>query len=261
MGHPLIVLFPGLALPPSRYEGLLGAFEVLLGSRTKGYCPPGVRPRVEEKGPIRPETMAAELLASLTPEDGPRVYIGHSAGAHAARAAAAADPLARAVALVDPNLGDAGRYDPREFDVPAALPGWSDLYAIYAEAGIQSEHVLREWWQERPDGTLERAFNLDVIRAQIAALPHGASILDEIIALSERLPVAIVRTTASSVNPDAAWVRVSVHAPRVELLAAKTHHSLPPREQRIVATEIAEWLSSLRPEPDATAGGGGSGRD
>jgi pimeloyl-ACP methyl ester carboxylesterase len=245
MVRPLVVLFPGLALPPSRYESLLEVLAKELRATTMGYVPAGIQSRIDETGPTLPDGMAAELLSTLPAGQSPRVPIGHSAGAHAARAAAALDPGARAVALIDPNLGDAGRYDPEDFDVPAVMSGWNELYAVYAEAGIPREHVLREWWHERPDGTLERAFNLEVIRSQMAAYPHGAAILEEIRALSESLSVGIVRTTAGSVNADAAWEKLSALAPTVEILTVQAHHSLPPEEQRIVATRIAEWLGGL----------------
>lgn len=245
MSRPLIVLVPGLALTLPAYEVLRRAFERHYRAETKGYVPPGVGPRFHDKEPTRPGDMAAELLASLSADEGQRVYVGHSAGAHVARAAAMIDRKASALVLLDPNLGDSGRYDPQDFDVPTHLSGWAELEAIYRKAGIRSEHVAREWWQERPDGTLERAFNLETIRAQIAAMQHGLAILDEFCRLSDRLPVAVVRTAATSVNPDAAWERLKVAAPEVKILELEVHHALPFGEQLAVATTIIDWIDAL----------------
>lgn len=241
MDHSWLVLFPGLALPPVRYTPLLNTFEERLDCRAIGYATAGVWPRLSDRTPVSPGGMAAEVIADLAPEEGPRVYVGHSLGAHAARAAAMADPLTSALVMLDPNLGTGGRYDPSDFDVPTVLTGWRELEATYARAGIPPERVPREWWRERPDGSISRAFDLEVIRAQLDAVPFGDEILRAITSLSERLPVAIVRTTRQSVNTEADWDRLVTVAPKAAIIDVEAYHALPAGEQAGVAEAIVRW--------------------
>lgn len=240
-----IVLFPGLALPPGRYEPMLDALASALGVETTGYCCAGVGDRVRDRKPVDPEGMAAEALARFPDEGEARILVGHSAGAHAARAAARRDPRARALVLLDPNLGASGPYDPADFDVPDGMSGWPELEETYAAAGVPSEHVLREWWRERPDGSLARAFDLETIRTGIAAVPHGPAIVAEMRALAARLPVAVVRTTLRSVNSDEAWDALAADAPEIEVFDVPVHHVLPRSEQPAVAERVATWIATV----------------
>jgi pimeloyl-ACP methyl ester carboxylesterase len=238
-----LILFPGTASPPWHYDDLLLALGDSIGVEPLGFCPSGIGDRKLETGARGPAALAAEALEETHGRAGPRIWVGHSWGGHAARAAALDDDDASALVLIDPNLGHSGPPDPARFDPPGRFEGREALIDLYREHGIPEEHIVWASWETAKDGSLVPIYDADAIREHIAATPWGPRVIDEIHAASTRMPVAVVRPGALTINRPEAWDDLRRRAPEARILdAPEAHHVLPVGEQAAVARGIAAWL-------------------
>ena len=241
-----LVLCPGQATPPGHYETLVERLRSKIHGSVHAYLPPGLGLRRADRGPHRPEDLAAEILADPRADAGARIWVGHSWGAHIARRGALADDAAVAAVLVDPPLGLSGPPDPRDFDPPDGFPDRASLVASYARYGVSEDRIRWSLWREVMDGTWVADFDAETIRGHIGAAPWGPCVLRETRDLSDRIPTAILRTSAQSIIDDAAWTRLSREAPRAAFLAIPgVTHGLPAGEQETVAEWIVSWICAL----------------
>lgn len=244
----LLALCPGQATPPGHYETLAARLRSTLGALVFVYHPPGIGARREDREPHRPEDLAEEILADPLAAAGSRIWIGHSWGAHVARRGALADGAAVAAVLVDPPLGLKGPPDPGDFDPPDRFPDRAALVALHARYGMTEDRIRWDLWLECEDGSLAADFDATTIRGHIRAAPWGPCVLEEIRALSERIPTAILRTAGQSIIDEAAWARLSREAPDAVLeVIPDVTHGLRPAEQETVAERIAAWIRETDP--------------
>ena len=242
----ILGLFPGTGTPPGHYDHLLRALEHELGVEAVVCCPAGIGPRKHATSPIGPSALAAEALEAVRDCTGPRIWFGHSWGGHAARAAALGDRRASALVLIDPNLGSTTPPDPLQFDPPDRIADRATAVALYAEHGIPEDHIVWLSWKTSDDGSLRPVYVAAIVRAHIAATPWGSVVTDEVRRATDRIPVAVVRTAALTINPPKAWDQLRHLAPRARKLEAiGVHHVLPAKEQAAVAAVIIAWIREV----------------
>jgi len=148
--------------------------------------------------------------------------------------------------LIDPNLGHTGPPEPAQFDPPDRIADRATAVAIHHDHGIPEDHIVWAAWESTDDGSLVPVYDAGTVRAHIAATPWGSVVTDEIRRVADRIPVAVVRTAALTINPPEAWEQLRRLVPEArELEAVGVHHVLPPTEQAAVAAVITAWIREV----------------
>lgn len=113
---PTLVAVPGLGLRRTAWDTTYAA---LPGRRSRTVLLPGFGERPSRTDRLDPAVLGGRLVERLSPDDGPVVLLGHSAGAQVvAHAAAAAADRVVGLVLVGPST------DPRARSWPALLGRW-----------------------------------------------------------------------------------------------------------------------------------------
>jgi pimeloyl-ACP methyl ester carboxylesterase len=225
-------LCPGFGCGRAWYEPLLG-------------CLPESRfvplPGMPGGAPLPHPWLAARAVVRSLPDEPMRVWIGHSAGAHLARACAALDQQARAVVLIDPNLYPHLPRWGRDWVPPRHFPNRRALLQWYAERGMDESSVQWGWWESTPQGW-HLLWEPELLCQYAESVPRNDPVR-ELERLARRMRACVVYTAAASVTGVAGWVRLRCRAARVRVCVAwEISHRLLPEEQPRLGMLLQQWL-------------------
>lgn len=174
--------------------------------------------------------LAARVIVRSLPNEPMRVWIGHSAGTHLARACAALDPEACAVVLIDPNLYPHLPRWGRDWVPPRSFPTLQALLQWYAERGMDESSVQWGWWERTPQGW-HLLWEPELLCQYAESVPRSDPVR-ELRWLAQRMRAYVVYTAAASVTGKHGWMRLRCQAARVQVRVAwGISHRLPPEEQ------------------------------